>query len=440
MTRDQIRSLDLTTEGNTVVIFLPHISKLLKDEEFIGELISTFGIDRFYLTQTAYDSNGFFRGSKAEQSVGCRFLVKELNEIDNDSQFDEVRQELYDLIPQPLKEKLEKQRSITESDIASFPDDTNHTLLHSFVHEFWEDILRAISDKLMSQDPGQNQIQESRHFKGHRHPSLELKRLGDNRQTTFETKAEFLASYSLPPSNELVDRCYQEGSEHRRHFIRMLGDLAESQDPPTACDVLRRWMKKDKAQLVLSSVIEICMEKDFKFLKLIDEMLVRIYHRSNCLLEDRPEPAEPAEPTTQDEPTANDQATKVKAKAKPKLLKTKVHSKAIEALKCREIKLIYHWFFFFFWIRTFTQPSDKSSTQVMLCFDDCDSPKIKQIIRKILSKDKTSWDTPEKLLYCITEQVVSIFDAALWGFRVPVRAIEKVSFAQTWLRHNALTK
>lgn len=350
-----------------------------------------------------------------------------MNEIKKASQFDEVRQELYDLIPQPLKEKLEKQRSITESDIVSFPDDTNDTLLHAFVDQFWEEILHAISQKLMSDDSGQDEMQQSRHYKGHRHPSLELKRLGDNRQTTFETKADFLASYSIPPSNDLVNRSYEEGSIHRKHFVKMLGDLAESQEPPEACDVLRQWMKKDKAQLVLSTVIERCLESDFKFLKLIDEMLVRIYHRSNCILENR---SEPAELTTRDEPTTNNQATKVKTKARSKPLKSKMNPKTTEALKCRQIKLIYHWFFFFFWIRTFTQLSEKSPTQVMLCFDDCDSPKIKHVIREILSKDKNGWDTPEKLLYCITEQVVSIFDTALWGFRVPVRAIEKVNFTR----------
>ncbi|KAK2051133.1 hypothetical protein LY76DRAFT_585272, partial [Colletotrichum caudatum] len=107
----------------------------------------------------------------------------------------------------------------------------------------------------------------------------------------------------------------------------------------------------------------------------------------------------------------------------------------------------YHWLFLSFWTVFFPKldgsnelrDSDKIQDQssgpehirdhgeVLLCFDDASGTRIQKIDWAALGERWASGATPNpsNLLPLVVEEIIHTYDDALWGFRIPVRDIEK---------------
>ncbi|KAF7549716.1 hypothetical protein G7Z17_g6195 [Cylindrodendrum hubeiense] len=89
VTRDELLTWESKRRDSPAIVFLPRITEIIKDPPFRNALKKRFSIDDFFLTQTAYDSNGFFRSNI--HTSGCRFLVKEVSQISDASLLRKIR-------------------------------------------------------------------------------------------------------------------------------------------------------------------------------------------------------------------------------------------------------------------------------------------------------------------------------------------------------------
>lgn len=392
MSQRELLSLDLKDFGNCLVVFLPRISELQHQTGFRDQLGKFFGIDAFYLTRTAYDSNGFFRRNDNDDSIASRFLIKELAEILDTSALHKTRRKLYRLHPRVSKRINE---SNLDPDIVSLPDPSNPELVKKFMDSVpqWK-VRKVIARRMLTAESLLTELERHRKFRV-MHPVRAFDWDDDNETDTQNLVEGFARSKSLLPEGmEKVAKVFALASRYTESFFELLRKLEMSQEPEASLSMLDQWMTEEKmASAVLAALFNVTGGKETKALDLLDDLLLNTFHKANCLLENNAE-----KPATKGE--------------------------TVSDLDITEIKQIYHWLFFFFWIKAL--PQRTGSGQILLCFDDADCPKLKNIIRSILSRNVESWDSPEKLLFSIVEQTVRIYDSALWGFRTPVRTIEKV--------------
>lgn len=88
------------------------------------------------------------------------------------------------------------------------------------------------------------------------------------------------------------------------------------------------------------------------------------------------------------------------------------------------INYTYHWLYLSFW--AITLHAHGSSLPVLLCFDDANSHRFKEIIGRNLELRAFASPKTTALVSILLEETLHIFDEALWGFRKPVRNFEKV--------------
>ncbi|KAK1489359.1 hypothetical protein CCUS01_03406 [Colletotrichum cuscutae] len=95
----------------------------------------------------------------------------------------------------------------------------------------------------------------------------------------------------------------------------------------------------------------------------------------------------------------------------------------------RPAKRNYHWLFLSFW-SVFLYPDNaaksndemsKQTREVILCFDNASGSRMKQKMKAFLGEQH-----PRSLLPQVIEEIVHMYDDALWGFRTPVRDVEKL--------------
>mgnify|MGYP005989400025 FL=1 len=345
--------------------------------------------------------------------------------MENTSEFNTIRQELHDLMA-TNKHKLEKSQSYTTSNTVSLPSDSNEVLVRAFEEKFKPHMVRdAVAEKLFNGKELRQELERHQSFKKSHNPSQLFEwNVGKLREAK-QVVEDFTASRGLSPlGGEKVRQSIDLASEYADNVLKMLKNLANSEKTYQACYVLREWMADvDEAQLVLRAMVELCAAHGFNFLDMIEEMVTNVFHRKNCILEHVVDLGSSTENNSAPSTQRPLELSKVNSEDS---YNSRTTSNTSSGLTCREIKQIYHWFFFFFWARTFTRPADQSTTQVLLCFDDAVSLKVKSMIRTVLSQKIEDWDTSEKFLCCVTKWVGDIFSTALWGFRVPVRHIEKV--------------
>jgi hypothetical protein len=104
----------------------------------------------------------------------------------------------------------------------------------------------------------------------------------------------------------------------------------------------------------------------------------------------------------------------------------------IKELKPNDIGYTYDWeYLAFVTLWYIPENEDVPATQILLCFD-LSSNMQDLIIKGIKEREPDCYgNCPFAIYDTLMKTVVSYFDQALWGFRIPVRHIENVSLVST---------
>ncbi|KAH8803020.1 hypothetical protein F5884DRAFT_494327 [Xylogone sp. PMI_703] len=418
-----------------VVIFLPRVIELLKTPKFRDDLAKKFHINDFFLTKTAYDSNGFFRHyNEPNVASACRFLIKELSQIPESSKFRDEKKTIQKVL---LPELLES-AGADAVDIVSVPEVSNESLLGEFLKK-WQEWKKEHYNSL-----SQNSEEDKANSESFRILSEE-----DDRQ-------------NIQAAIEDLDRILK-GFENNDFFQHLHAVIDEWDNLPDGAATFR-WLSKS-------------VRKDLY--KLFMEALANSIHQPVCIM-GRSQKSQVKESLPQNEELSGgnngSQQSEQKTPGVPQESEQKGHGaqqqskrkaqrqnnsrmvgwwngkqsqrKDSEDKEDKKDKLMhtYHWFFLFFWTvflhhnnedpppeshgippQGGNGPLDPEGTQIFLCFDDASGPKMKEIIKKILEMrcGLAPLGHNSVLLPQVVEEVLHVYDTALWGFRSPVRDIEK---------------
>jgi hypothetical protein len=96
--------------------------------------------------------------------------------------------------------------------------------------------------------------------------------------------------------------------------------------------------------------------------------------------------------------------------------------------KGTSIKYMYHWLYLSFFTLWYRAEGSQNSTQILLCFDDARGERIEDAVQGCFQDpaNKDLEKSPYAILDRLVEAVGRIYDEALWGYRTPIRQIEKV--------------
>jgi hypothetical protein len=87
---------------------------------------------------------------------------------------------------------------------------------------------------------------------------------------------------------------------------------------------------------------------------------------------------------------------------------------------------MYHWLFLAFFTLTVTpKDTNKPPTQILLCFDNAQGKWMEDAIKRGDAENSAS-SSAYGFLPVVIEAAARVYDNALWGFRLPIRNIEKV--------------
>ncbi|KAF4424796.1 hypothetical protein CFRS1_v014854 [Colletotrichum fructicola] len=413
-TEETLLSYQFKTPSEKYVIFLPRITDILKcsyglSDSFSDRLIEKFNIDKFFLSNTGYESNGFFLNHHfREHAYGCRFLVKELHGIEND----------------PDK-KVERKKTLTET------RDWVHALVGYPSKKKPEGGMQSTSDKTIH--------------------SL----LWDLRYT--------ILTDSKWTSEGLTNTA--------------LDNLPMEKTPSLLYEDFKEWLETNKDQFPKFRQDETDDEKKKRLdlYEVIDEILLRIWHALDCIGEKREgDRVKDLNPPSSESPSSGTPGTLAKSGTHSQRVELPpsgqtTHSKAFprphirrpnwtnkishrsedrprkdkENPKAEELSL-YHWLFLSFWTvdgkngqddhqknagggQSNEEERSQRRAEVLLCFDDASGLRWQQLAEKALEGScRAGSVTPQPvLLPQLVKSIVHTYDDALWGFRKPVRNIEK---------------
>ncbi|OHF02968.1 hypothetical protein CORC01_01726 [Colletotrichum orchidophilum] len=342
----------IDNQSGPTAIFLLRVTEILKtDESFRDKLATTFAMDSFFLTNTAYDSNGFFLEKTSQETskapataYGCRFLVKELSLVPDPDKLEKIQDFLEDQI-EKLKPRLEipplpRQKPEPTAETWSNPTGFRDAL------DFW---LRTELERVV----WARQNQQGQHE--------------DERPSRKDL-------YQLITA--ILHRSY--------HDLGCIGEV-------------------EKGQIIKSSTTQVAKVSDVKGKNEAPEMPSSMWRRTIGPIRDRNAPPLDAE------------KGRLPVHTEPGITPSK---------KARPSKRNYHWLFLSFWT-VFLRPNEdatvngRSSTQskeVIPCFDNASGSRMKERMKAILLEQY-----PRSILPQVIEEIVHMYDDALWGFRTPVR-------------------
>ncbi|CEJ94743.1 hypothetical protein VHEMI10259 [[Torrubiella] hemipterigena] len=429
-TENQLIPFSKPSKDQIVVIFLPRVTAVAENDSLRTMLEKHFLIDSFFLTKRAYKANGLFRGLETSNSVilsSCRFLVKEVSDMMESADMKRIRDQIQ--TASQGKSIVKEDEHDIKSEITAKPERSNADILATITSKYpmWK-----IREYILS-----TQYSETTGYKSVIYEQLHGKRESENplwHANAERTEAQLLTDYRNIP--ELANKSglkaeIEEATRIATDFTVFLTNLATPRSPAGIIQLFEPVPWVDHRCLLPPGLqAMIAAENDAKKKQkkkddsgdlwlLLDEMVLNAFHNVNCFLHEPEQrqtdkdvsqkPRKPVMSMNRGTSLSVGEAAEKHPTIPPYYAGSSTH-----------IKHMYHWFYFYFWAMEF----QKNNAQVLLCFDDGNSPKIKFLIEHIL-RDAAGKSQRPRIWDLVLEQVAGIYDTALWGFRSPVRNIER---------------